>query len=49
MYNTVTDEALGSETATEISGDDEENYDNVNWEGKMLLLNDRIKDTMWFI
>ena len=47
----LTDEALASETATEVSGDSDEvdMYANVNWEGKMIPIQDSVKDTMWFL
>ena len=49
----LTDEALASETATELSGgmEDEEMdiYADVNWGNKMIPIKATVIDKMWFL
>jgi len=49
----LTDEALSSETGTELSGGmDEEGMDmyaDVNWDNKMIPIKSTVIDKMWFL
>lgn len=49
----LTDEALASETATEMSGETGEEevdmYAGVNWENKMVPIQQTVIDKMWFL
>ena len=47
----LTDDALASETATEMSGDSGEAdiYAGINWVNKMIPIKDTVKDAMWFL